>query len=200
MPPGLSEDEIVEKRDLFVNCALKIMESEGSDALTLRKLATTAGVSRTTPYLYFKDKAALLDAMRIHGFNALSDACEQAIIGVEKHVKQMRVLGETYVTFAITRPALYRLLFMSGVDGDMSEPLRAATDRYNKITSAPMQKAYDAGIMALPPERLGPVLWAAIHGLLELRSAGLLGDDQAFEEVQRNLNSVLAKGFVKKAD
>ncbi len=192
MPAELSEDEIGEKRSLLVQCALNILEQEGGEALTLRRLATTASVSRSTPYLYFKDKAALLEAVRVKSFALLADACEQAIENQDGSIKKMRLIGETYVAFAINRPTLYKLLFAASAEGEMSPELQAAADRYDKISSAPMHEAYKDGSLAMPPERLVPVLWASIHGLLELRNAGLLGGQEAFERVQEDLNLVLA--------
>ena len=81
---ALSHEEIDSKRSALIDCALSILESEGQAALTVRRLAEVAGVSRQTPYLYFKDKAELIDAMRIAGLNRMTDAATKAAASYQR--------------------------------------------------------------------------------------------------------------------
>lgn len=50
-------------REKIMATALTIVDAEGLDALTLRKLAQTLGVAPMTMYRYFDSKEALLNAM-----------------------------------------------------------------------------------------------------------------------------------------
>ncbi len=197
MPPELTPEIIAEKRKNLILNAIGILEDEGIDALTLRHLAVVSDVSRSTPYLYFKDKAALTDAIRIHSLHDLSARCKQAITGTGMHVEQMRLLGDTLISFGLRHPELYQLIFVVGLTGrEKSKEFCKAIDQYKKIIEAPMLAAYVDGMISLPPERLNPVLWAAIHGMLMLNNAGLTGDDASFVQLRSDIEQVLAMGFV----
>ena len=47
----------------LLSCAVKIIREESDDALTMRRLAAAAGVSRTAPYHHFSNKQGLLSAI-----------------------------------------------------------------------------------------------------------------------------------------
>ena len=59
-------------RELVVEAALDLIDSEGLGALNLRKLASWMGISAMTPYHYFEDKADLLAAMVKHAMDPLA--------------------------------------------------------------------------------------------------------------------------------
>jgi AcrR family transcriptional regulator len=50
-------------REMVIEAALDLIDTEGLAALNLRKLAGRMGISAMTPYHYFDDKADLLAAM-----------------------------------------------------------------------------------------------------------------------------------------
>jgi TetR/AcrR family tetracycline transcriptional repressor len=64
-PSGLSRERILE-------AALEIVEGEGVDALSMRRLAQELDVWPMSVYRYFQDKDALLDAMAADGFEQVS--------------------------------------------------------------------------------------------------------------------------------
>lgn len=200
MPAVLSSVQIEEKRIGLVDAAIKILEESGFEALTLRHLADRVGVSRSTPYLYFKDKMALIDAVRVHGLQTLVQTSREAIADIDggsEYIENMRRLGSAYVDFGLGRPALYQLIFVSGLpDEDMSDELRHTVEQHRALLMTPMKDAYAAGVLSMPPERLDPVLWSAVHGLLTLRHAGYLGEDEDFSQVRTDVESILALGFM----
>lgn len=197
MPAVLTPVQIEEKRVALVLAAMEILESSGIDALTVRHLADRAGVSRTTPYLYFKDKLALIDAVRVYGLQNLVQASREAVAGVDHYSEHMRRLGSVYVDFGLSRPALYQLIFVSGPpDDDMSDELCRTIEQHRDLLMIPMKKAYAEGMLSMPPERLDPVLWSAVHGLLTLRHAGHLGEDEDFSQIRTDLENILALGFL----
>lgn len=200
MPAVLSSAQVEEKRIGLVVAAMEILETSGIDALTLRHLADRAGVSRSTPYLYFKDKMALIDAIRVHGLQTLIQTSREAIEDIERdseYIENMRRLGSAYVDFGLSHPALYQLIFVSGLpDDDMSDELCQAIEQHRTLLITPMKAAYAAGVLSMPPERLDPVLWSAVHGLLTLRHAGYLGEDEDFSQVRKDVESILALGFM----
>lgn len=64
-PSGLSRERILE-------AALEIVQAEGVDALSMRRLAQELDVWPMSVYRYFQDKDALLDAMAADGFEQIA--------------------------------------------------------------------------------------------------------------------------------
>ncbi len=97
----LTEDEAQAFRGRLAAAALALVEREGREACSLRRLAAELGVSRTTPYTYFPSKEALLDAVRIAALEQLSAACAEAL-RAETLELRLRGVGRAYVGFALT--------------------------------------------------------------------------------------------------
>lgn len=196
----LSDKEIEAKRGHLVAAALSILETEGVGGLTLRRLAEEAGVSRQTPYLYFKDKAALVDAMCVAGVKLLTQATSQAASGASPSglIEQMRMAGEAYVRFGLQNPTLYALIFNPAqIKSKPSRAMEEAVAENNAVAAGLLQQAWDAGQIALEPDRLNTVFWASLHGLISLRNDGLISDDETFHQVMADIEFILASGFVK---
>ena len=56
----------------------RILREEGESALSLRRLASNLGVSRTAPYNHFENKEALLSAVAEEGFKRYEQAMRAA--------------------------------------------------------------------------------------------------------------------------
>lgn len=192
----LTSSEVEATRRRMVEAATRVLEAEGREACSLRRVAAEAGMSRSTPYTYFTDKEALLDAVRAAALQLLTGQCEAAVAAAGDLSGRVRALGQAYLDFAFAHAALYDLVYESYAVG--SEHAEAAA-RYRAVSSGPLQEAWAAGLSTLPPERLASVLWAATHGLVALRRAGKV-DDAGFETVLEDLRSVLAFGFVPRAE
>jgi len=179
-------------RQRMVEVATALLLEEGREACTLRRVAAAAGMSRSTPYTYFSDKEALIDAVRAAALHALSDRCEAAVASAGDLAGRVSALGQAYLDFAFAHASLYDLIFEAHSAGAEHQ---AAAARYRSVAAGPLGEAYAAGLSSLPPERLGSVLWAATHGLIALRRAGKV-DEAAFLRLLADTRAVLAFGFV----
>ena len=65
-------------RRALLDGALRLVEDQGAEALTLRAAARRAGVSQAAPYRHFADKQALLAAVAEEGFRALTEAMRRS--------------------------------------------------------------------------------------------------------------------------
>ncbi|HOV04694.1 MAG TPA: helix-turn-helix domain-containing protein, partial [Kaistiaceae bacterium] len=70
-------------RDVLIAEAMRILETDGLEALSLRAVARAAKVSHAAPYRHFADKDALLAAVSACGFLALAEAMEAAAAGID---------------------------------------------------------------------------------------------------------------------
>ena len=99
-------------RQSLLEASIKLLDNEGFDALSLRRLAEEVGVSRQAPYHHFRDKQALLAAIGEEGFSRLNQmlaiVTDDQTLSLDERLYQA-VLG--YFNFALDHTALYRLMF-----------------------------------------------------------------------------------------
>ncbi len=197
MAKTLTTEQVAEKKAALIAVATKILEEEGLLALTLRRLAQDSGISRSTPYLYFKDKDDLLQDICAETFRYLIKQCRDAMAACTDDTSKVIAMGKCYLNFGIERPTLYHLIFAPKNPGDEVSPeVLEVVEEYKNMTEIPMQRAYDEGIFKYPPDRLNPVLWACSHGLLCLLWAGHLSEEGVYERVEEDMGQILGVGFI----
>jgi AcrR family transcriptional regulator len=92
--------------------ALAIVEEEGVDALTLRKLAGRLGVTPGAPYHHFADKDALLATLAEEGFRLLLAAMlARAAAAGDDPTRRLQAISHAYIDFAIAHPGTFRVTF-----------------------------------------------------------------------------------------
>src|ERR1700743_465631 len=78
MPRTLSPADVEAFRTRLCDVAETLFAAHGPDRGTMREMADSLGVSSMTPYRYFKDKDAILAAVRTRAFNRFAAAMESA--------------------------------------------------------------------------------------------------------------------------
>jgi AcrR family transcriptional regulator len=187
MPKILSAENIEEFRDRLCAVAEGLFAAHGPDGVTMRELAVALDVSQMTPYRYFKDKDAILAAVRTRAFNRFAGAMELAAQLAESPQISARAAanntgpGSAYLNFALANPAAYRLMF------DVSQPtysqypeLVAAMQRARSTMGAGLRSAAAAGRSSDDVALTAHVFWSALHGAVMLQLAGLL-DGEKFD-------------------
>lgn len=148
----------------LVRAGLAAVESGGPEAVSLRDLAQSLGVSRAAPYRHFADRKALLAALAAEGFRQLREAYDQALGRAADPQAALRGLAGAYLRLALTRPGLFRVMF--------------ETDTPDAGVNAAVQQVYDvfaATVARADPQadartvRLRTVVgWSALHGFVAL--------------------------------
>lgn len=77
-------------RETLIEEAHRLIGEVRLNQLPMRKLAETAGVSRTAAYQYFKDKRALLTAIAQDGFDQLKEQSSRIDGGLPAHEKMVQ--------------------------------------------------------------------------------------------------------------
>jgi AcrR family transcriptional regulator len=152
--------------EALVRAARTILEKQGLAALSLRGAARAAGVSPAAPYHHFPDKHALLDAVAVQGFDALTSAMNKPTAKQRDPSARLDASGVGYVVFALENPALFRLMFgRDEQQSSASAPLIEARDRAYGVLQAAVAETSPAGV-ADPFVCL--LLWALVHGIATL--------------------------------
>ena len=98
-------------RRALLDAAMDLVEQRGIETVsTLREVARRAGVAHNAPYHHFADKAAVVEALALEGYEMLladelsSDDTAAAV------PERIRALGRAYVGFAVAHPARFTLM------------------------------------------------------------------------------------------
>src|SRR5688572_21039139 len=86
-------------RRALLQAAVRTLQKQGLEALTLRSVGNELGVSRSALYRHFSDKAALLTAVASEGFRMLHDELRAAWERTGKGRAGSLAMGEAYVSF-----------------------------------------------------------------------------------------------------
>jgi AcrR family transcriptional regulator len=100
-----------ELRAATLSSARDLIDKEGYESLTLRKLAQRMQCSPMALYTYFTDKQALLTALALEGFERLARRHEG--LSRRKPLAALRKIMLNHIAFAEENPTEYRILFMS---------------------------------------------------------------------------------------
>ena len=114
-------------RKELIDTGIRIINHEGEQALSLRKVAAACGVSHSAPYAHFKDKEELLQAMKTTVTEHFMEKLNEAVKG-ESAEQAIIAMGKNYVKFFIDNPDYYKFLFYNQkitvhlcVDGEYKE-------------------------------------------------------------------------------
>ena len=157
-------------RSALVDAGLKALEGSTADAVSLRELARTVGVSPTAVYRHFPDKKALLAALANEGVARLGAAQQAASVAAGGGPAGFSATGRAYVRFALKNPALFRLSFTHG-----EHPQGTGL---GDNEAARLLRNYAEEFAGADAERLQLQAWAVAHGLAMLILDGLLPRDE----------------------
>lgn len=132
----------------IVAAARELLEAQGPDGLSMRRVAERVGIRAPSIYKHFPDKEALEAALISDGFVALAERFEAAGDG-----DPLAAFSATYRDFARGRPHLYRL--MTG------RPLPR-----ERLAAGVEARAAGAALRAAGGDAdLARALWAFAHGM-----------------------------------
>jgi AcrR family transcriptional regulator len=170
-------------RHALVEAALSIIDQEGVEALTIRRLARAVGVSHAAPAHHFADKTAIVMAVATEGFRIFGDHLEQASPDLDAGAPgHLIAIGRAYCRFAWDHPAYYRIMFGQhaitppiGVDPEFNvtalRPFSSLMDavmplvaRDGQSREEHLQRARAASLVA----------WSGMHGTVTLWQSALM--------------------------
>ena len=180
----LSEQEIEAFRTRAVAAATHLFAEHGYEAVTMRTLAKSLGVSAMTPYRYFDNKSALFAQVRTEAFRRFADAQRDAVANDQAPMVSLLGLERAYIQFALDEPDAYRIMFElrqapAGTYPELdAESARAFSYLHGAVKLAVAQK-----VLPGDPLTVAHTLWAHTHGIVSLHLAGKLGMGRDLEEL-----------------
>jgi len=159
------------KRVLF-DVALKLLDRDGVEGVTIRAVAREAGVSHGAPVNHYRDRKALLTALAQRQFETILKFVEGNLSAAPAGSNTwVEVFGKALFDFGFQYPHRYKLLWR----GDL-------IDLQNPKLSQVMDQIYDQlcdEIERTMPEAefdrdtVAVAFWSMIHGYLDMRLSGM---------------------------
>jgi AcrR family transcriptional regulator len=177
--------------EVLLASAVDILETEGPEALSVRRIAAAAGVAPMGVYNHFDSKNGIIEALFIQGFERLREALT-TIAEIQDPYEALREAGRRYRALAQAHPMVYQLMFLRTLPG--YEPSVAALEvagrAFDSLVAA-VQRAMVAGVIAEGPlTETAQLIWSSIHGwvALELLGIGMIEDgDAGFDRVCKTM-------------
>jgi len=164
----------------LVDAAEAVLVREGPQALTVRAVATEAGVAPMGVYNRFRNKDGLVDAVLVRGFQGLRAAISGG--DVLDPVRRLRICGERYRQFGLDHPQHYALMFdRIALEAPSEEFIAAASGAFGSLVEN-VAAAMASGVLRPDdPTEVAQVIWSAVHGATSLELKGLVkaGDPAA---------------------
>jgi AcrR family transcriptional regulator len=183
-------------RSALIETGLRVLQQEGLNALSLRRVAREAEVSAMAPYRHFKDKQSLLAAISEKGFVELHELLEQAN---QDHPGDLDASGQAYLSFALKEPETYRLMFTQKVlcEGEDNETLEEAGSSAFESLVKTIEVGIESGkIKETTSLDLALTAWSLVHGISMLLIDGIL-ENNPYKELTPEQVLSLCQNYFK---
>lgn len=189
MTAKITENELRTIRETLTRTATELFVDQGLEGLTMRRLSTAAGISRSTPYGYFADKEEIVDSIRAAAYDRLTDRYLRVVVTETDLLARLTGCAKAYVEFAIAEPRIYRLMTQSKIDsGACSTELARARDGFLAVAGSVLQDCIDARLVLGARMDVQTISTAAIQGLIGMYFSGHL---ESPDELRRHVDTCM---------
>ena len=164
-------------RNCAIIAAAELIETTGSYDITIGQVAKRTGVSAPALYRHFKDKDALLTAVRELAHIGIMEYTTNAQHHVEPGtLAHLDALGSAYLRFALDKKAFFGLMWENHGDADE----RRDEARAKRTGFQVLHEAIELYFRQQRPEcvdtslQTATLLWSTAHGIATLRHNQLL--------------------------
>ena len=158
-----------ELRAETLSAARELIQKEGYEGLTIRKLAKRMECSPMALYSYFADKQALLTALALEGFEKLAKRLDSTVR--RDPLTALRKILLDYIAYAEENPREYGILFLSVETlGELKltrQDLQERNPAFRALFKC-VEMCVKAGAIEGDAFAVSTVLWTAAHGAAAL--------------------------------
>jgi AcrR family transcriptional regulator len=129
----------------IATAARQLLDKEGEEAVTMRRVATAVGITPMAVYRHYPDRTGLLNALADQGFEELSARLAARLPSdFEKRLNKVLNLN---LDFALEHPRLFELMFLKPRKGSRQYPrdFKAGKSPTANIMAELIQEGMDTG-------------------------------------------------------
>ena len=164
-------------RDALLAEAIRVIEAQGVENVSIRQLAKNLGVSAAAPFRHFADRTALLTAVAEQATENLSQAVGDALAqaAAQSPWQQLLCIGEAYLGWARAHPSHFLVVSDRRlIDYEASVTLRMRNEAIRQRMRELLAQATGLGAGAVQPEVCVLMLRAMVYGLARMQADGQL--------------------------
>jgi AcrR family transcriptional regulator len=162
--------------DRIIAAARRLLEREGAEAVTMRRVGDAVGITAMAIYRHYPDRAALINAVADRGFAELAAATQRTRLpaGIEP---QLLRLIDVYVDHALAHPRLFELMVLAPRKGARRYPRDFKAGRsptLNPIVALLQDSMARGELRVDDPWEIAFEMGALVEGLVMLYVGGRL--------------------------
>lgn len=191
-------DHLDEVGNALLKAADNLLAGEGAGALTVRRIATEAGVSTMNVYSRFGGKDGVVEHLFLQGFALLAEAMH-AVPETDDPMLDLSICAEAYRRFALDHATLYAVMFERVVADFVPTPgAQAAAMGTLHLLAERLQRTMDAGILrTMNATHAAAVVWSTCHGAVSLQLKHLEVSSVDWERVYHDATTAVIAGLVR---
>jgi AcrR family transcriptional regulator len=130
----------------IATAARRLLDDEGADAVTMRRVADAVGITAMALYRHYADRAALLNVLANEGFDELALQLSAARLSGDIEKRLMKIL-DIYLDHALHNPHLFELMFLRQREGARQYPrdFKAGRSPTANLMAELIQEGMDSG-------------------------------------------------------
>jgi AcrR family transcriptional regulator len=127
--------------------ARRLLDREGPDAVTMRRVAKAVGITPMALYRHVADRDDLLNSLADAGFQDLAARAVNASLPADP-VKQLMNILDVFLDFALENPQMFELMYLKRRKGARQFPgdFRAGKSPTAKFSAAALEAGMKQGV------------------------------------------------------
>ncbi|WP_432825372.1 TetR/AcrR family transcriptional regulator [Dactylosporangium sp. CA-092794] len=175
-------------RERIIEAALRVLETEGAAALTIRRIAADVEYTAPVVYQHFANKDALVLELVAHGYGLMLAELKRVAEEPDIDRRMLRVASE-YVRFAREHPYLFEA--MNGTEVDADERRRAAEPAIDVLKELLTTWSDAHGVVLADRAEACEIVWGTLYGMASIGYLGTVGTERAQRLAEQALGAIL---------
>ena len=187
------------KRQSIQEAVIQLMCREGLGAVTMERVAQEVGIAKGTVYLHYRDKQALLDAVKDSALTPLMERLEELFDGELDPLRTLEAYSLRYLGYFDERRDLFRILLYER-EVTRASAQRFRGDRYRRLVercTRVIRGGIDGGVFRdVDPGKAAAMFVEANFAIMNQRLRG--GAATPVEDDARLISDIFLRGLSKR--
>ena len=194
---GIAERKIRQKEEVrssILKAAWQLVEKDGWQALSVRKIAEAIEYSVPVIYDHFQNKEAILLEFTREGFRILNERLEKARLKFADPARQLEAIAYAYWHFAFENTEYYKLMYGLGMPScEMVHQIAELKTFTELIMCSLKEMISNSNKKDVDPYLKFRTFWSLLHGLI---SINLFGKGNSVNELNTMVLNDFMTGFI----
>ena len=194
---GIVERKIRQKEEVrssILKAAWQLVEKDGWQALSIRKIAEAIEYSAPVIYDHFHNKEAILLEFTREGFRILNERLEKAKSQFSDPARELEAMAYAYWHFAFENQEYYQLMYGLGMPScEMVQEIAELSTFTELIMSSLREMISNSNNKQGDPYLKFRTFWSMIHGLI---SINMMGKGNPVNELNTMVLNDFMTGFI----